>query len=318
MRSTAILALVLLAAMASLAQASGQAPAQTTPPPPQGSAPNQAPSNAQASPASGGHRVLQAKSQEEMQAYQDAFAKTDPAQLEAAANDFAAKYPNSELRASLYQRAMNLYAQSNNTQKVIDTGRLAIAADPTNPVPLVQVASALAESTRDTDLDREQRLAEAAKDAHAAIDNIDTGLLVPASADPAKVESAKHSIVTMAYDTLGMVDMNKNDYASAEQNLQKAVYASKGNPEAVLYLRLSVAQDKLKQYPQALDSANKAVQYSKDGTPAQNLAKQQQVRLQKLISAQAPAGNAAPPSPSPTPNAQPSPSPVPTSPSTPH
>ncbi len=314
MRSTAILSVVLLAAMASLAQASGQASTQSTSPSAQGSAPTQTQGNVQAPPVGGSHRVLQAKSQEELKAYQDAFAKTDPAQLEAAADDFAAKYPTSELRASLYQRAMNLFAQSNDTEKVVVTGRLAIAADPTNPVPLVQVASALAESTRDTDLDREQRLAEAAKDAHAAIDNIDTGLLVPANADPARVEAAKHSILTMAYDTLGMVDMNKNDYASAEQNLQKAVEISKGNPEAVLYLRLSVAQDKLKQYPQALDSANKAVQYAKDGTPAQNLAKQQQARLQKLIGAQAPAGNPATPAPA----MQPIHSSAPTSPSTPH
>ncbi len=68
---------------------------------------------------------------------------------------------------------------------------------------------------------------------------------------------------------------------------------SKGNPEAVLYLRLSVAQDKLQQYPQALDSANKAVQYAKDGSAAQNLAKQQQARLQKLMAAEA-AGSSAP------------------------
>jgi len=299
--------------MASLAQTSGQASTQSTTPPSPPTAPNPA-GNAQASPASGGHRVLQAKSQEELKAYQDAFAKTEPAQLEAAADDFAAKYPNSELRASLYQRAMNLFAQANDTEKVIITGRLAIAADPTNPVPLVQVASALAESTHDTDLDREQRLAEAAKDAQAAIDNIDTGLLVPANADPARVEGAKHSILTMAYDTLGMVDLNKSDYASAEQNLQKAVVLSKDNPEAVLYLRLSVAQDKLKQYPQALDSANKAMQYAKDGTPAQNLAKQQHERLQKLISAQASAGNPATPAPA----VQPSQSPGPASPNTPH
>ena len=218
--------------------------------------------------------------------------QTDPAKVEAAANAFSTKYPSSELRVSLYMRAMNLYAQSNNTDKVIDCGRLAIAADPTNPVPLVQVASALAESTRDTDLDREQRLAEAAKDAQAAIDNIDTGLLVPANADPARVAAAKHSILTMAYDTLGMVDLDKNDYAAAVTNLQKAIDESEGNPEAVLYLRLSVAQDNLQQYPQALDSANKAVQYSKDGSPAQNLAKQQQARLQKLISAGSPAPGA--------------------------
>ena len=307
---------VLLAAMASSAQSNptpAQTPAQSTPSQTQSGTSKQAPSNAQAPPANGGHRVLQAKSQEELKAYQDAFAKTDPALLEAAADDFAAKYPTSELRASLYIRAMNLFAQSNDTDKVIITGRQAIAADPTNPIPLVQVASALAESTRDTDLDREERLAEAAKDAHAAIDNIDTGLLVPANADPARVEGAKHGILTMAYDTLGMVDMIRNDYASAERNLQKAIDDSKTNPEAVLYLRLSVAQDKLKQYPQALDSANKAVQYAKDGTAAQNLAKQQQVRLQKLISAEPTAGSTPSGSPpAPAPGAQPSQSPAPT------
>lgn len=322
MRSIAIVMAVLLSATASFAQGNpppGQAPAQTTTSPTQSATPNQAPGAAQTPPAAG-HKILQAKSQDEMKAYQDAFALTDPAKLEAAADDFSAKYPTSELRATLYSRAMSLFAQSNDSDKVITTGRQAIAADPTNPIPLVQVASALAESTRDTDLDREQRLAEAAKDAHAAIDNIDTGLVVPANADPARVESIKHSILTRAYDTLGMIDLSKQDYSSAATNLQKAITESPGDPEAVIYLRLSVAQDKLKQYPQALDSANKAVQYAKDGTPAQNLAKQQQSRLQKLMSAESPAGNASPPSPAPssTPAAQPSPSPVPASPSNPH
>jgi tetratricopeptide (TPR) repeat protein len=270
-------------------------------------------------PATGNHRVLQAKSQEELKAYQDAFAKPDAAQAQAAADDFAAKYPDSELRASLYMRVMNLFAQANNSEKVIATGRQAIAADPTNPVPLVQVASALAESTRDNDLDREQRLAEAVKDAQAAIDNIDTGLLAPPNADPARVEAAKHSILTMAYDTIGMVDLDRNDYAAAETSLQKALDESKDNPEGVLYLRLSVAQDKLQQYSQALDSANKAVQYAQDGSAAQNLAKQQQARLQKLISAGSPAGASTPASAAPpSSGAQPSPAPAPSTPSAPH
>ena len=291
------------------AQAAGQsAPAQT-----QGNAAPQATANTQAPPANPARRVLQAKSQDELKAYQDAAAKTDPTQLEAAADEFSAKFPNSELRASLYMRDMSLYGQSNDTDKVIATGRKAIAADPINPIPLVQVASALAESTRDSDLDREERLAEASKDAHAAIDNIDTGLLVPANADPARVDAAKHTILTMAYDTLGMVDLNKTDYAAAETNLQKAVDENKGTPEAVLYLRLSVAQDKLKQYPQALDSANKAVQYSQAGSAAQSLAKQQQERLQKLMSAGAPAAGAAPQA-MPSPPAQPAANP----PTTPH
>jgi tetratricopeptide (TPR) repeat protein len=314
-----ISATTLLAVVAASAR-TNPVPQQTNPttaPPTQSTA--SAPPSTQAVPPNGNHRVLQAKSQEELKAYQDASALTDPAQEEAAANDFAAKFPGSELRASLYMRAMNLYAQANNSEKVITTGRQAIAADPTNPVPLVQVASTLAESTHDNDLDREQRLAEAMKDAQAAIDNIDTGLLVPPNADPARVEAAKRSILTMAYDTMGMVDMNRNDYAAAASNLQKALDESKDSPEAVLYLRLSVAQDKLQQLPQALDSANKAVQYAQPGSAAENLAKQQQARIQKLIGAGAPAGSAAPASTTPpSPGAPTNTPPAPATPTTPH
>ncbi len=328
MKTIAVLSAMLLASAMGSAQAT---PAQTNPPPAQAPAqgnspqtPNgtATPAGAQTAPANGGHRMLQAKSQDELKAYQDAITKTDATQAEAAANDFAAKFPTSELRAALYMRAMNMYAQANNSDKVIDTGRQAIAADPNNPVPLMEVASTLAETTHDTDLDREQRLAEAAKDAQAAIDNLDTGLLVPANADPERVAGAKRTILMNSYDTLAMVDMNRNDFAAAVTSLQKAIDANKGNPDAVLYLRLSVAQDKLKQYPQALDAANKAVQLSKDGSAAQNLAKQQQERLQKLMSAQAPGAAAAPispsPAPTPAPGAPANPAPVPGQPTTPH
>lgn len=287
---------MLLASVIAWAQ-TNPAPAQTQQNPgsastPGAQSPGTPPSQAQPSapsqtaPATGTHRMLQAKSQDELKAYQEAITKTDPAQAEAAANDFATKFPDSELRAALYMRAMNMYAQANNSDKVIDMGRKAIAADPINPVPLMEVGSTLAETTRDSDLDREQRLAEAAKDANAAIDNIDTGLLVPANADPERVAGAKRTILTNSYATLAMVDMDRSDYSAAVGNLQKAINDTKDNPEAVLYLRLSVAQDKLKEYQQALDSANKAVQYAKPGTPAENLAKQQQERLQKLINAE--------------------------------
>ena len=112
----------------------------------------------------------------------------------------------------------------------------------------------------------------------------------------------------MSYDTLGMVDMDRNDYAAAVTNLQKAIDENKASPEGVLYLRLSVAQDHLQQVSQAPDSANKAVQYSPPGSEALNLAKNQQDRMQKLVNAgsaagspkPAPAGTTATPSATPT------------------
>jgi tetratricopeptide (TPR) repeat protein len=317
MRSNfALLALLLAATMAAaqMRPPQGQSPNPYGQVQPQSVPPNQAPSNAP-SPSSGnqqapsstasGHKLLQAKSQDELKAYQDAMSKTDPAQMNAAADAFAAKYPSSELKAALFVRAMNLYGQANNAEKLIELGRKAIAADPTNPVSLVQIGAALVEGTRDTDMDRDQRLTEAAKDAQGAIDNINQ-LMVPADATPERIAAVKASILTMAYDTLGMVDLNKKDPAGGEQELLKAVDASKAHPEAVIFLRLSVAQDQLKKYPEALDSANKAVQYAPLGSAAQNLAKQQQERLQKLMAAASGTGipsSIAPVTPAPNPPA---------------
>jgi tetratricopeptide (TPR) repeat protein len=334
MRSSFAISAVLLAAMMAVAQAypsPNQAPNPNGPTQAQSGAPKQSPSSAPSassgnpqapSSKAGGHKVLQAKSQEELKAYQDAMSKNDPAQVEAAADAFAAKYPDSDLKAGVYIRAMNLYGQANNSEKMIGMGRKSIAADPTNPVPLAQAGSALVEGTRETDMDRDQRLAEAAKDAQSAIDNINE-LAVPPGVPADRVAAVRASILTMAHDTLGMVCMNKKDYAGAEQELQKAVDASKAQPEAVVYLRLSVAQDQLKQYPEALESANKAVQYAPPGSAAQNLAKQQQARLQKLIAASPPAvpSSIAPVAPAPdTPATQApaQPAPAQTPPSPPH
>src|SRR5215472_16549483 len=67
-------------------------------------------------PTTGQHQP-QAKSADEYTAYNAAAAKTDAAQLEAAADEFAQKFPVSELKELLYVRAMNMYQQQNNTGK---------------------------------------------------------------------------------------------------------------------------------------------------------------------------------------------------------
>ncbi len=234
----------------------------------------------------------QAKSKEEYDAFYAAEAKTDPAQAEAAADEFATKFPASDLKELLYVSVMNIYQQQNNSSKVIATGRKAIAINPTDPVPLVAVASVLVMDTRETDLDRDARFAEAGKDAQSALDNVDTGLQVPTGVSPESVAAAKANLRSIAYDTLGVIAMNKKDYTAAEQSFQKAADLMKDQPDAVVYLRLSVSQDNQNKYPQALDSANKAVQYAPEGSAEKNLAKQQQARLQKLIADKSPAAAA--------------------------
>ncbi len=301
MRFQSALCLVLLAAGPAIAQAGGaqsgslppqntQRPTQATPqsataaqstPAPTQAAPQPATPPPSAAPAAS--RPPQAKTKEEFDAYKAGAALTDPNQVLAAADQFVQKYPDSELKELLYVQAMNGFAQQNNAEKEIEAARKAVGIDPHDPNPLIHVASALVEITHDNDLDKDQRYAEAAKDAQAAIDNINTGLHIPPNISEAQVQAVKSSILTLAYETLGVIAMQKQSFADAETNFQKAADISKAAPVARIYLRLSVAQDNEKKYAEALVNANKALQYSQQGSVEQTLAKQQQSRLQKLL-----------------------------------
>ena len=301
MRSRLTICALLLVATATLAQTPATQPgttSQNTPAPAQ-AAP--APANAQAPTA---YKPPQAKTKEEYEAYKAGAALTNPEQVLAAADQFAQKFPDSELKGLLYVQAMNGFAQQNRSDKEIEAGRKAIAIDPHDPNPLIHVASALVETTRDNDLDKEQRYVEAKNDAQAAIDNINSGLHIPPGVSEAQVQAVKNSILALAYETLGVIAMQKQDFTAAETNFQKAIDISKGEPMARVYLRLSVAQDNEKKYAEALVNANKALQYSQQGSVEQTLAKQQQARLQKLVGEGAetsiPAPGATPP-PAPTP-----------------
>jgi tetratricopeptide (TPR) repeat protein len=280
MRFRLILCALLLVAIATLAQSPAAQPAtpsQSTPLQTQG-----APASATAQ-APTGYKPPQAKTKEEYEAYKTAAALTNPEQLLAAADQFAQKFPDSELKGLLYVQAMNGFAQQNRSDKEIEAGRKAIAIDPHDPNPLIHVASALVETTRDNDLDKEQRYAEAKQDAQAAIDNIDSGLHIPPGVSEAQIQTVKNSILALAHETLGVIAMQKQDFTTAEADFQKAIDVSKAEPMARVYLRLSVAQDNEKKYAEALVNANKALQYSQQGSVEQTLAKQQQGRLQKLV-----------------------------------
>src|SRR5216683_2986312 len=103
--------------------------AQSNPPAPQNTQAGQP--AGQAAPAPTGKRPPQAKTQPEFDAYKAAAALTDPAAQEKAADDFAAKFADSELRAVLYKSAMHGYQQANNADKMMDMWR-SVPAIPTS------------------------------------------------------------------------------------------------------------------------------------------------------------------------------------------
>jgi len=229
-----------------------------------------------------GKRPPQAKTQPEFDAYKAAAALTDAAALEKAADDFAAKFPDSELRPLLYKAVMVAYQQANNADKMLAMSQKVLTYDPDDPEALLGVSRVLAERTRDTDLDKDQRLAEAKKDAQRALETVETDVPT-AGVAPEKLAQYKGYVRSEAYEILGTLDYNAKAWASAEDNLKKSIDAFPQQPDAVAVFRLSVALDMQNKYPDALKYADQAVDLTKPGTNAGDAARKEKDRLVQLI-----------------------------------
>lgn len=241
----------------------------------------------QAATAAQGKRAPAAKTQPEFDAYKAAVQLTDPAAAEKAAEDFSAKYPDSELRVVLYKSAMQKYQA--NADKMLEMAQKSLAIDPDDPEALVTASQVLAEKTRDTDLDRDQKLAEAKKDAERALVTVDND--VPTSGfPPEKIDQFKRFVRSEAYAILGTLASNAKNYAEAETNLRKSIEAFPEQVDPVAVLRLAIALDMQNKYPDALKYANQAVDLTKNqpDSPAAKAALSEKDRLTKLSSGSAP------------------------------
>ncbi|HWC18867.1 MAG TPA: hypothetical protein VG498_17790 [Terriglobales bacterium] len=237
-----------------------------------------------------------AKTAEEFSAYNAAAGNPDNAAAEKAADDFAAKFPQSDLRGLLYSNIMRRYQQANDSDKTLEMARKVLTYEPSDPVALVMASTVLAERTREGDLDREERYDEAIKYARRALETANTDLTVPANATAQQIESAKRVLLSMAHSAIGMVDLNrKNDGAAVQEFQQSIALSTPGQVEPLTYLRLALAQDHLKQYADALVAANKAVESSPANSPVAMLAKQEVDRLSKLQGSEAPNPSPVPP-----------------------
>jgi tetratricopeptide (TPR) repeat protein len=242
----------------------------------------------EAEPAQGKPAPM-AKTQEELDAYTAALAPPDMTAAEAAVDEFAKQYPESELRATAYAQIMQKYQQANKIEAAIAVGRKAIAADPEHTVSLAVTAMALADNTADTTSNREARLLEATKDADAAIASIQNHRWVVPEVAPEQVEKIRNTLLATAYMAKGLALKSQKDYAGSETAFKAAIAANKGVQDPATLLHLSLAQDYLKKYDEATANCNAAIAAAdaQKNTQIAALARKQQTRL-KAIAAQTP------------------------------
>jgi tetratricopeptide (TPR) repeat protein len=277
MKRTAVMVFILAAASLGVAQT---AQPQTPNKPSQSSTPG---TEQGSTPAPAGKLPPQAKTQAEFDAYQAAIKNAnDPAAMEKASDDFAAKFPDSELRVLLYRVTMHAEQGANNAEKMSETAQKILKIDPDDPEALIGAAEVIAERTRDTDLDRDQRYAEAQKDSQRALQTIDTDAQIPAGTPQEKIDAYKGFLRSSAYSILGTIAFNEKNYVEAEEQFRKSIDAFPSQPDPVVVLRLAIALDNQGKYPDALKEANRAVELTQENTTAGTLARRERDRLVQL------------------------------------
>jgi tetratricopeptide (TPR) repeat protein len=295
MKRAALLVAMLAFALSSFAQYSNQS-TQSAPknPPAQSNTPAQSTSpqtparsgSAQGAGSTPGQaqpkRQPQPKTDAEYNAYNAAIANNDPAALEKAANDFAAKFPDSELRILLYKASTRAYQSANNAEKTSEMGRKVLALDPDDPEALVMVANVVAERTRESDLDKDQRLEEAMKMAQRALQTVDTDIVVQPGTPQEKIDAYKSLLRSNAYSIMGAIEYNQAKYELAEGDLRKSIDAYPSEPDPIVVLRLALSLDKQGRYPDALKEANRAVALTQEGSTVGGLARRERDRLVQL------------------------------------
>jgi tetratricopeptide (TPR) repeat protein len=212
-------------------------------------------------PAHTGRKVPEAKTRQEFNDYNTAYAVSGGAQMEKAADDFSAKYPASELKVFLYAKTLHEYQNENNSDKMLAVGRKVLQLDPENTIALVLTATVLADGLDQKNPDP-QKIAEIRKDAAHALESVDSSFTPPANATPEQIAMYKKTLQSMAHSALGITALKTNEDQAAEQQLQSAADLNVTQPDPYIWYHLALAQDHQEKYPEALVSINRALQYA--------------------------------------------------------
>lgn len=223
-----------------------------------------------------------ARSEQERNDFNAAFAVTGAAAAKEAANDFAARYPQSELRRYLYSRAMQDYELENNPSGTLAMAKKVLALDPNHAVALTLKATVLADSLEAGQADRPQQVEEIRTTANRAIESVGNGFVPPAGATPQQVAVYRTTLQSMAYSALGVMELKTGDDAAAERDLARAAVLRKITPDPYVWYHLALAQDHRKKYAAALNSVQQALQLSSSHPQLQRLAQIEFDRLSGL------------------------------------
>lgn len=280
-RALQLTTLSLLSAGFLLARPASQQPAPQQPPAAQ-QQPGQPAAKKQPAP----------KTKEEYDDYQKFWGAQDPDEKIKLAEGFLQKYPDSELKPFAYRKEMEAYQQKNDFDKMREFGEKVLEADPNDAISLILLASAIPERTKETDLDKEQKLNTAedyGKRALAAIDKLEKPSPQMTDQD---WDKARNEARANAYAALGLVNLQRKQYPGAEESFRKATQLQ-SQPDPIVWWRLGLSLELQKKYDDALAALKKSADLGGVKVSGRDLAVEERDRVQKFLDQRKAAGQPA-------------------------
>jgi hypothetical protein len=191
-------------------------------------------------------------SKAEAEAINGFLTEKDPAAKIAKVDAFVQKFADTQYKSMAYTQAARAAEQMGAGPKVIIYADLAIEADPKGAYEAMLMESAeLARSTRENDLDKEDKLGKAEKMAHSGMEIAANAPKPNAQIPDAQWEEIKKEFVGDAHRDLGMVAAVRKKYDVEVAEFKQAVEIP-GQPDPATFVRLAAAYNDNKQPDEAL------------------------------------------------------------------
>jgi hypothetical protein len=182
------------------------------------------------------------KSQKEVDAINAVIQSKTPDDRMAAVDNLVQKFADTEFKVWALNAAANAAQMKKDVNKVTFYGDMAIKADPKDAEAMLAIASTIATSTREFDLDRDEKLAKMekyVKDALAVLPSLAKPNYL-GQATPEQWEGLKKDMMGQAHETLGIAALvrKKPDVAAQEFKIATETAATM---EPATFVRLAGA-----------------------------------------------------------------------------
>lgn len=226
-------------------------------------------------------KQLKVKSQKEGEAIQAIFASQDPDARIAAAMNLVTKFSETDYKGLAFYLAGFSAMQKGDLANAIVYSEKSLEADPKNFGSMFQIASALAQTTKEFDLDKEEKLARAEKLAKEGIELVKTAPKPNPQLTDEQWEAGKRDYQAQGYEAMGLAAMVRKNYpACVEQFTLATTNAAQQDPSAMV--RLGVCQRHTGKFDEAIATFDKALADPNSGPAVKKAATDEKLIAAKL------------------------------------